>query len=100
MGQYGNQPDFGTIAQTISPTGNPSSNDGISLKPSALYIASGGNLLVTVVGGNIDGINGATLFRNVPDGTFFPLIVTNVWASTSFGEFELSTTCSDIIAIR
>jgi hypothetical protein len=96
MGQFGNQPDFGTIAQSVTPIGYPSDNDGIAFAPSALYIGTGGNIVVSVVGGNIDGANGTTIFRNIPDGTFFPVIVTNVWV-TDDNDY---TTCSNIIALR
>lgn len=99
MGQYGNQPDFGTGSIMINPTGSSYSPEtGQNLKPSALYIGTGGTLVCTVVGGEDSGdYYGATIFYNIPNGTFFPVIVTNVWVDT---EFEgATTTCSDIVAL-
>jgi hypothetical protein len=98
MGQYGNQPDFGTRAGMIMPTGDAQApqNGQEILKSAALYIGTGGDLWVNVVGGNnYDDLENATLFKNIPDGTFFPVIVTNVWATND----EISTTCADIVAL-
>ena len=98
MGQYGNQPDFGTRAANIFPIGDPSpgeNNPGENLNSAALYIGTGGNLLVTVVGGNNQEHN-TTVFNNIPDGTFFPVIVSNVWDSF---DGTTVTTCSDIVAL-
>ena len=97
MGQFGNQPDFGTRAKMITPTGNPASGiPGVDLGSAALYIGTGGTLYCKVVGG--DGENefySFTEFHNIPDGTFFPVIVSNVWA----GYDEGTTTCSNIVAL-
>jgi hypothetical protein len=93
MGQYGNQPDFGTRAQNIIPTGAPSSSQ--QLNSAALYIGIGGTLICDVVGGNTDG-GLFTIFENIPNGTFFPIIVNNVWANDGGDEY---TTCSNIVAI-
>jgi hypothetical protein len=99
MGQYGNQPDFGTRAKVVVPTGDPVTPiPGEKLNSAALYIGTGGDLVVTVVGGN-SGVNqngGATIFRNIPNGTFFPVIVNNIWEDDNDG---VSTSCSDIIAL-
>jgi hypothetical protein len=103
MGQYGNQPDFGTRALTIVPLGVaelPLLEQQL-LNSAALYIGTGGNLLVTVVGGDNAGYEGqdnVTLFKNIPNGTFFPVIVNNVWLRAVDGGDEL-TTCSDIVAL-
>ncbi len=98
MGQFGNQPDFGTRAINIVPTGDPDPNQelaGENLGSAALYIGTGGTLVATVIGGNSQTLN-TTTFTNVPDGTFFPVIVSNVWASL---EGDAATTCSDIVAL-
>jgi hypothetical protein len=102
MGQYGNQPDFGTRAQTANPGAYPDSPEEANrFTPSALYIGTGGTLVCRVVGGNADGfgsnpLTGFTIFKNIPDGTFFPVVVDAIW----YGDGELeSTTCSDIIAL-
>lgn len=99
MGQYGNQPDFGTRALTIEPQGTPAGGEiGQKLNSAALYIGTGGTLCVTVVGAFDSGANnaGVTVFYNVPDGTFFPVIVNNVWLNNDDG---IVTTCSNIIAL-
>jgi len=100
MGQYGNQPDFGTRALGIVPTGNISSlpENLQKLNSAALYIGTGGTLVCRVVGGNYDvnTTNEQTVFKNIPDGTFFPVIVDYVYENNDDG---LDTTCADIIAL-
>ena len=101
MGQFGNQPDFGTQAITINPEG-----DAINLAtgvvinpPCALYIGNGGDLLVDVVGGNLNGDYGdnATLFINIPSGTFMPVMVSHVWYDYDGSHV---TTASSIVGLR
>jgi len=94
MGQYGNQPDFGTRAKNIGPVGDTISN-GQKLNSAALYIGTGGTLVCNVIGGNTDD-NIFTIFKNVPDGTFFPVIVDYVFVSDGG---DAVTTCSDIVAL-
>ena len=103
MGQYGNQPDFGTRAAGVTPSGSPDEpNTAINLNSAALYIGTGGTLVCRVVGGNVnilDPLNpqtGWTIFNNIPDGTFFPVIVSAVWSADGI---ETPTTCSDIVAL-
>jgi hypothetical protein len=102
MGQYGNQPDFGTRAAEVRIEGNPSDiGTAANLNSAALYIGIGGTLVCRVVGGNAnlysaDVQSGYTVFTNIPDGTFFPVIVDAVWAND--GD-ETSTTCDGIIAL-
>jgi hypothetical protein len=98
MGQYGNQPDFGTRAKNVVPSGQ-SGVEGdtfINLKSAALYIGTGGTLVCSVVGGNNDEVRSTTVFKNIPDGTFFPVIVDRVYSSDIF---DVETTCSDIVAL-
>jgi hypothetical protein len=96
MGQYGNQPDFGTRAENVTISGQGADNtNAVIFKPAALYIGTGGTLVANVVGGNGQGVY--TVFTNIPNGTFFPVIVTNVWAEIQPGDAD--TTCSDIIAL-
>ena len=100
MGQYGNQPDFGTRARNITPTGDAAAGNetGEFLNSAALYIGTGGDLVCTVVGGNVNNYDeGVTVFKNIPNGTFFPVIVSNVW--TAYDGDIFITTCSDIVAI-
>jgi hypothetical protein len=98
MGQYGNQPDFGTIVNSyVKIAGDASTKEGAEpCKGGALYIGTGGTLICTVVGGDESGLD-YSIFYNIPDGTFFPIIVTNLWEQAS--DQEEITTCSNIIVI-
>ena len=102
MGQYGDQPDFGTRAAAVTITGNPSdTSTAVNLNSAALYIGTGGTLICRVVGGNAnlysaDVQSGYTVFTNIPNGTFFPVIVDAVWQGDGN---ETSTTCDGIIAL-
>lgn len=98
MGQFGNQPDFATRALTIEPEGQPGTIPGVKLNSAALYIGTGGTLCVTVVGPPDTGAanQNVTVFKNIPNGTFFPVIVDYVWDDNDDGE---TTTCSNIIAL-
>jgi hypothetical protein len=100
MGQFGNQPDFGTRALTLSPTGDSNNlSTGYFINPPcALYVGTGGDLYVTVVGGdeNSGYTSNQTLFKNVPNGTFMPIIVSYIWST--FETVPL-TTASDIVGI-
>ena len=106
MGQFGNQPDFGTKVGDITIIGNPIDDlqPENSFQPAALYIGIGGTLVCRIVGGNKKyGINGNpdtgySIFTNVPSGTFLPIIVDHIWFSTG-GEEPIATTCSDILTI-
>ena len=102
MGQYGNQPDFGTRAAAVILGVGPDETPSVTnLNSAALYIGTGGTLVCRVVGGNTtlynsDPGSGYTIFYNIPDGTFFPVIVSAVWASDGDA---IDTTCSDIVAL-
>lgn len=101
MGQFGNQPDFGTRAITLAPTGDPDTGNSTGYfinPPCALYIGTGGDLLVTVVGGdqNSSYTSAETLFKNVPSGTFMPVMVSYVWAD--FAGTPV-TTAADIVGL-
>jgi hypothetical protein len=99
MGQFGNQPDFGTRARKVIPGGNPAGSSPL-LNSAALYIGTGGTLICKVVGGDADnGTAGGvvcTVFKNIPDGTFFPVIVNAVYSDDGGTE---TTTCDNIIAL-
>ena len=60
------------------------------LNSAALYVGTGGDLVVTIVGSETP-----VMFKNVPDASFLPIIVSNVWERGDNG----ITTASDIIAI-
>jgi len=100
MGQYGNQPDFGTIARQAPPIGEPGGTSSPFLNSAALYIATGGDLICKVVGGNLQSPDGGevgyTMFKNIPNGTFFPVIVDYIY-ETDGGDGV--TTCENIIAL-
>jgi hypothetical protein len=97
MGQYGNQPDFGTRGVNLEASGDAFpeiETPGSSWDAAALYVGTGGDLYVDLVGGN----GGAyyTLFKNVPSGTFMPIIVNKVWATV---DGNPATTCADFVAL-
>jgi uncharacterized protein (TIGR02145 family) len=60
------------------------------LNSAALYVGSGGDLVVTLVGDTEP-----TVFRGIPSGTFFPVIVDYVWESSN----DSYTTASNIVAL-
>jgi len=60
------------------------------LNSAALYVGTGGDLVVTIVGSETP-----VMFKNVPDASFLPIIVSNVWERGDDG----LTTASNIIAI-
>lgn len=101
MGQFGNQPDFGTQAVTIIPDGDAIDlATGVVLNPPcALYVGTGGDILVDIVGGNSNGAYGdnATLFKNVPSGTFMPVMVSYVWAAYNG---TTVTTADNVVGLR
>jgi len=81
MGQFFNQPDFATSAETVV-------IGTTNVKNSALYIGTGGNIEVTAVGSS-----SSVVFKNIPDGSFLPVIVSSITAGAN-------TTVSDVIAIK
>ncbi len=50
-----------------------------------IYIGTGGDIQVTMIGGQ------TVIFANVPDGTFLPIQVRKVWAA--------NTNATDILAL-
>jgi hypothetical protein len=103
MGQYGNQPDFGTRAGEGKISGDPTDpTSATNLGSAALYIGTGGTLICRVVGGNANYVDdadpqsGYTIFYNIPNGTFFPVIVDCIWSSDGG---EASTDCDNIVAL-
>ncbi len=81
MGQYANQPDFATSAETVI-VGTT------NVESSALYIGTGGDIEVTAIGSS-----SSVVFKNIPDGSFLPVIVSSITAG-------VNTTVSDIVAIK
>jgi hypothetical protein len=74
MGQYGNQPDFGTIVIALEDVGL-----GSEFPPSAIYIGTtddnNGYLEVQPVG-NAPG--DTVVIHGVSNGTFLPIVVTKI----------------------
>jgi hypothetical protein len=81
MGQYANQPDFATSAETVV-VGTT------NVESSALYIGTGGDIEVIAIGSS-----SSVVFKNIPDGSFLPVIVSSITAG-------VNTTVSDIVAIK
>tara|TARA_R110000764_G_scaffold221989_1_gene310566 strand:+ start:19 stop:309 length:291 start_codon:yes stop_codon:yes gene_type:complete len=96
MGQFGNQPDFGTEAAVVVATDTISY--ATNQQSSCLYIGTGGDVkvilsgVVGAAGSGLPTVTEAVLFKNVPDGSFLPVIVDYVLATL--------TTATDIIAIK
>jgi hypothetical protein len=75
MGQYGNQPDFGTIVTTLETVGLEN-----LFPPSAIYIGktTGGaacELVVLPVGNAPDD---PIAISGIPQGTFLPIVVVRI----------------------
>jgi hypothetical protein len=81
MGQYANQPDFATSAETVV-VGTT------NVESSALYIGTGGDIEVILVGSS-----SSVVFKNIPNGSFLPVIVSSIISGAN-------TTVSDIIAVK
>ena len=95
MGQFFNQPDFGTEAKAIVPADTV--NAAANLNSSCLYIGTGGDVKVIMNSkfgpdGEYPTASAAITFNNVPDGSFLPVIVDFVLLT--------GTTATDIIAIK
>jgi hypothetical protein len=95
MGQFFNQPDFGTVAKAILPTDIIAA--GTNLKGACLYVGEAGD--VTAIMTSKFGPNGeypiildTVLFKNVPAGSILPVIVDFVVAN--------GTTASRIVALK
>ena len=82
MGQYFNQPDFGTKAiSVVIGTTDVSKN--------ALYVGNGGSIEVFLV----DSTSASVVFKNIPDGSFLPCIVSSIVVGSN-------TTVTDLVAIK
>jgi len=78
MGQYGNQPDFGTIVIALEDVGF-----GNEFPPSAIYVGTtpdnNGELEVQPVG-NAPG--DTVVIYGISNGTFLPIVVTKIISKT------------------
>jgi hypothetical protein len=70
MGQYGNQPDYAVKAVSLNIAAGAS-----DLNSAALYIGTSGDLEVQPVGNDA---GDTIVFRNIPSGSFLPVIVSAV----------------------
>lgn len=98
MGQFYNQPDFGTTAQTpqIVTKGQAGQKIG-NLNQSCIYVGTGGDINVLMAGST--GFNrkySPVFFKDVPSGSVLPVIVDYVVVSSSSG----LTTATDLIALK
>jgi hypothetical protein len=82
MGQFGNQPDFGTEAFSVTPSD--------TLNSCILYIGGTGNVKVLMAGKSE--LADAITFTKIPDGTFLPIVVDYVLAT--------DTTATAIIGVK
>ena len=95
MGQYGNQPDFGTEANddvlTVSKA-EAADRKGY-LGGACLYVGTAGDLQV-IISGTLGGGQAypPVLFKNVPAGSILPVIVDYV--------ISTSTTATDFVALK
>ena len=84
MGQYNQQPDFATVATTVT------KSDTTFLDGVALYVGTGGD--VHVIMKNVENTGSKVIiFKSVPAGSFLPAIVDYVRAAT---------TAADIVAVK
>ena len=95
MGQFNNQPDFGTEAKAI--LASDDINHTTSLGGACLFVGTGGTVNVIVAGtqsatGHLPTAADAVLFENLPSGSFLPVIVDYVLVA--------DTTAGAIVAIK
>ncbi len=96
MGQYANQPDFGTFAASV--TKNDAISVATNLDSSCLYVGTGGDVKVILSG--VTGSSGkglptaseAIVFKNVQSGSVLNVIVDYVLST--------GTTATDIVALK
>jgi hypothetical protein len=89
MGTFANSPDFVTSAKEITPS--DTLDNSTKLKDAGLFVGNGGTLCVIMTGAAPESSNAVT-FRNIPDGSFLPIIVDYVLST--------GTTCSGILAFH
>ena len=96
MGQFFNQPDFGTEAtDEILPVSKAEATDRKGyLGAACLYIGTAGDLQVIIAGtfGSPGQSFAPVLFKNVPAGSILPVIVDFIISS--------KTTATDFVALK
>jgi len=99
MGQYFNQPDFGTEANDdvqIVTKGEATVGTG-RLNSACLYVGTGGDINV-IMAGTLGGDQpyDPVFFKAVPSGSILPVIVDYVVTASPKG----STTAADLVALK
>ncbi len=96
MGQYGNQPDFATKAIEINKSDTIDAST--KLNSAAIYVGgTGGGDLKVIIAGTVKAGGGfpqatqAVTFKNIPEGSFTPVIVDYVLST--------GTTAGDLVAV-
>lgn len=97
MGQFFNQPDFATEAETASPVSRADALQGIGFLDSAcLYVGTGGDIILIATGGDPNESIDYKLFKNVPSGSILP-----VTADFILKNFKSTfTTAADFVALK
>ena len=99
MGQYGNQPDFGTEADDdvqIVTKGEAAQRLGY-LGGACLYVGTGGDINVLIAGTAGGGqLYDPIFFKAVPSGSILPVIVDYVVTTSQKG----LTTAADLVALK
>jgi len=99
MGQYGNQPDFGTQADDdvqIVTKGEAAQRLGY-LGGACLYVGTGGDINVLIAGTQGgDQPYDPIFFKAVPSGSILPVIVDYVVNTSPKG----ATTAADLVALK
>jgi len=99
MGQYGNQPDFGTQADDdvqIVTKGEATQRIGY-LGGACLYVGTGGDINVLISGSQGGGQPySPVFFKAVPSGSILPVIVDYVVTTSQKG----ATTAADLVALK
>ena len=95
MGQFNNQPDFGTFAEAVIKSDDINNTQNIG--GACIYVGTGGDIRVILSGvtdgnGNKPGLLDGITFKNVPSGTFLPVICDYVLSA--------GTTADHLLAIK
>tara|TARA_R100000935_G_scaffold39657_1_gene61083 strand:+ start:2886 stop:3185 length:300 start_codon:yes stop_codon:yes gene_type:complete len=99
MGQYGNQPDFGTEADDDVQIVTKAQSDVRTgfLGGACLYVGTGGDINVIIAGTRGGGQPYDTIFfKAVPSGSILPVIVDYVADTGPKG----ATTAADLVALK
>ncbi len=99
MGQYGNQPDFGTEADDDVQIVTKAQSDARTgfLGGACLYVGTGGDINVLIAGTKGGGQpHDPVFFKAVPSGSILPVIVDYVVDTGAKG----ATTAADLVALK